>query len=173
MISPTTIINQEQSEEYPDESSQVSADDSNLYEAIEDTKDDKTSTAYSDCSDQDSLYLNISKGRRNHLQLHRNVGWDFDIHDEGGDDGGHSRLGKMVRQVHYNVIFTLFRMKIIIIHIYFQNSEISQTNISRDLYPTEPQLATKAKMDEKRKLNIEKSLSRTLSSIVISIRKMF
>jgi hypothetical protein len=95
MISPATIIMQEQSEE----SSEVSADDSNIYEAIEHTLSDKTSTEYSDCSDQDSLYLSISKGRRNHLKVHRNVGWDFDIHDEGGDEGGLSRLSKIVRQV--------------------------------------------------------------------------
>ena len=188
MISPATIIMQEQIEEYSDESSQVSADGSNIYEAIEHTIDDKTSTACSDCSDQDSLYLNISKGRRNHLKLHRNVGWDFDIHDEGGDDRGHSTLSKILRQVHKNIIFTLVRMKIIIMHIYFQNSATSQTNISgenepnsyvspsygSDLNPTEIQLAAKAKIYEKRrKLSIKKSLSRTLSSIVISIRKMF
>ena len=88
MISLATIIKLEQSEEYSDESFQVSEDDSNIYEAIEHTIDDKTSTQFSDCSDQDSLYLNISKGRRDHLKLRRCVGWDC----EGLYGRGHSKL---------------------------------------------------------------------------------
>ena len=104
MISPATIIKLEQSEEYFDESSQESTESSNLYEAIEHPMNEKTSTAHLDCGDQDSLYLNISKGRRDYLKLHRNVDWDFDI-DGGGDGdgdyggGGHSRLSKISTQV--------------------------------------------------------------------------
>ena len=71
MISPATIIKLEQSEEYFDESSQESTESSHLYEAFEHPMNEKTSTAHSDCGDQDSLYLNISRGRRYHLQLPR------------------------------------------------------------------------------------------------------
>jgi hypothetical protein len=103
MISPATIIKLDQSEEYVDESSQESTEHSNFYEAIEHPMNDKTSKAYSDCGDQDSLYLNISKRRRDHLKLHRNIGWDMD--DSGddhllGDHEGYSRLTKILRQVH-------------------------------------------------------------------------
>ena len=62
MISPATIIKLEQSEEYFDESSQESTESSNLYEAIEHPMNYKTSTAYSDCGEQDSLSISTLLG---------------------------------------------------------------------------------------------------------------
>jgi len=112
-ISPATIIKLEQSNasEY--------SEDTNIYAVIEDPVNKKTSKACSDCSDQDSFYLSISRGRRKQLKLNRFVGWDFgtmigvpdDFGTQNADDfgsrivgidergDGHSRLLKILSQV--------------------------------------------------------------------------
>ena len=96
MVSPADIIKLEQSDGYSDESSEVTSIDSNIYEVIEHA----TAREHSECSDHGSLYLSISRGRRNHLKLHRFVNWDEEsIEEEKG--GGHSRLMKILTQVHH------------------------------------------------------------------------
>merc|ERR1712073_138280 len=64
-----------------------SSTDSNIYEVIE--------QGTPECSELGSLYLNISRGRRDVLKLHRGGGWD----SEGGQgQDGHSRLLKIISQ---------------------------------------------------------------------------
>jgi len=41
-------------------------------------------------SDKGDLFFSISKGRRNHLKLHRHVGWDLERLKEDQDPAGHS-----------------------------------------------------------------------------------
>ena len=96
MVSPADIIKLEQSDGYSDESSEVTSIDSNIYEVIE----HPTVREHSEASDQGSLYLSISRGRRNHLKLHRFVDWDEEIIQEE-EVGGHSRLRKILTQVHH------------------------------------------------------------------------
>ena len=99
-MSPAALIKLGENGEYSEDSSIVSSTDSNIYEVIE--------QATPECSEQGSLYLNISRGRRDHLKLHRGVGWDcgggqgqdghWDCGDGRGQDG-HSILIKMISQV--------------------------------------------------------------------------
>merc|ERR1712106_709750 len=56
-----------------------------------------TARENSECSDHGFLYLSISRGRRNHLKLHRFVDWDKEIIQEE-EGGGHSRLMKILTQ---------------------------------------------------------------------------
>ena len=93
------------SSEYSENSSIVSSRDSNIYEVIE--------QATPECSEQGSLYLNISRGRRDVLKLHRGVGWDCEgVGGQGGHwdcgggqgQGGHSRLLKIISQVRVRAI---------------------------------------------------------------------
>ena len=67
-MSPAALIKLGENVEYSEDSSIVSSTDSNIYEVIE--------HATPECSEQGSLYLNISRGRRDHLKLHRGGGWD-------------------------------------------------------------------------------------------------
>merc|ERR1711887_69595 len=91
----------EVSSECSETSSSVSSTDSNIYEVIE--------QATPEASEKGSLYLNISRGRRDVLKLHRGVGWDCE--GVGGQDqaghwdcgdgqgqGGRSRLLKIISQ---------------------------------------------------------------------------
>merc|ERR1712200_298743 len=100
MGSPALLLNLGENGEYSESSSVASSRVSNIYEVIE--------QATPECSEQGSLYLNISRGRRDVLKLHRGVGWDcegvgdgqgghWDC-DGGQDQGGHSRLLKIISQ---------------------------------------------------------------------------
>ena len=106
-MSPADLIRLGENGEYSEDSSIVSSTASNIYEDIE--------QATPECSEQGSLYLNISRGRRDHLKLHRGVGWDCGVgQGQGGhwdcgggvgqDHGGHSRLLKIISEVRVRAI---------------------------------------------------------------------
>ena len=111
-MSPAALIKLSENAEYSENSSVVSSEhsensstDSNIYEVIE--------QGTPECSELGSLYLNISRGRRDVLKLHRGVGWDCEGVDGGGGhwdseggqgQGGHSRLLKIISQVSVRAI---------------------------------------------------------------------
>jgi len=186
MMSPAALIKLGENAEYPENTSVVSSEysenssvvssaDSNIYEVIE--------QGTPECSELGSLYLNISRGRRDVLKLHRGVGWDCEgIDGEGGHwdseggqgQGGHSRLLKIISQnsnsqdtPQHHVENTALK------HHKHEAVPLKKKDI---LQPNQPEIHETEKrrsLEKSKSLNIKKSLSRTLSSIVVSIRKLF
>jgi len=171
-MSPAALIKLGENGEYSEDSSIVSSTDSNIYEVIE--------QATPECSEQGSLYLNISRGRRDHLKLHRGVGWDcgggqgqvghWDCGD-GQGQVGHSILLKMISQNSTNQ--DTLKHDIAFKHQdseagFLKKKEILQTN-----RPETHETERRNSLEKSKSLNIKKSLSKTLSSIVVSIRKLF
>jgi len=156
LVSPSALIKQDDCDKYSD----VGSTDSNIYEVI----DHNNSKEEYDNSEEDSLYLNISRKRRDHLKLHRFVDWDFQVElDE--NYGGHSRLMKLLTQnsAHAGTRCGGVAHKVSKADLAFQ--EPSQLEIHEK--------GMRYSSEKNQKMNIKKSLSKTLSTIVISIRNLF
>jgi len=171
-MSPADLIRLGKNGEYSEDSSIVSSTDSNIYEVIE--------QATPECSEQGSLYLNISRGRRDHLKQHRGVGWDcgggqgqvghWDCGD-GQGQVGHSILLKMISQNSTNQ--DTLKHDIAFNHQdseagFLKKKEILQTN-----RPETHETERRNSLEKSKSLINKKSLSKTLSSIIVSIRKLF
>merc|ERR1712106_863193 len=153
-------------EDYSDESSEVTSIDSNIYEVIEHAK----AREHSEVSDQGFLYLSISRGRRNHLKLHRFVDWDKEIIQEE-EGGGHSRLMKILTQNSTDEETKASEM-LQNEPLYLKSKDDLLKKSERIYQPNNSEMNQNVQTKSK-KLNLKKSLSRTLSSIVVSIRKLF
>jgi len=181
-MSPAALIKRGENTEYSENSSVVSSEysensptDSNIYEVIE--------QGTPECSELGSLYLNISRGRRDVLKLHRGVGWDCESVDgegrhwdsEGGQgQDGHSRLLKIISQnsnsqytPKHHVDTTALK------HHEHEAVPLKKKEIQQPNQPEIHEMEKRRSLEKSKSLNIKKSLSRTLSSIVISIRKLF
>ena len=73
-FSPALMIKQE--------ADNISESSEDIYEVVEHPENNETKPKARTVSDQNELenpfFLSISKGRRNHLKLHRFVDWDLD-----------------------------------------------------------------------------------------------
>merc|ERR1712025_962186 len=138
-----------------------------------------------DYSEQGSLYLNISRGRRDHLKLHRYVGWDCGV--QGVDDynvGGYNADGYNVGGYDadgYNVQTEHSRLQTILAQnsthqdtskhgldrneLKYQDSDTVRTKeILRQNQLEIHQQERENSVEKSKRLNIKKSLSKTLSS---------
>ena len=186
MISPAAMIRLQQSD---DESSRDTSDEgSNDYEVIKHPAAEKNDSGLLDDSDNenDSLYLSISRGRRKQLKLYRDVDWDSSqLCQERGKVflPAAASANTSSSLVSKGAPWEKFDRHSPRLQNVLQKEESVADEVDRELHDHRRRGDLKTGIAEKRqhessqerskKLRLKKSLSKTFSSIVTSIRQLF